>query len=171
MRLGPASTKSAWAGGREHRGAGIPRATAQRGGQGEIGLTAPSSPSMAASFGSCSRWCTGRTPAARSMFAWFARSSDEEEAIRYPGGEHPARGEDSAGVTRPESSKSAQKRPRRNSPSRLRACRSQSCATSSRTIPSISIFTGRRPAYQRARDHSQSSARDTRPRRTGLAWM
>ena len=34
---------------------------------------------------------------------------------------------------------------------------------------SLSSFTGRSPAYQRALDHSQSSALATSPRRTGLA--
>jgi hypothetical protein len=39
------------------------------------------------------------------------------------------------------------------------------------TVLSISIRTGRIPAYQRALDHCQSSGRATSPRRTGLPWM
>jgi hypothetical protein len=42
-------------------------------------------------------------------------------------------------------------------------------ASSAGTPQSISSFTGRCPAYQRALDHSQSSALATNPRRTGLA--
>jgi len=42
-------------------------------------------------------------------------------------------------------------------------------ASSTSTWSSISIFTGRMPAYQRALDHSQSRMLATRPRRTGLA--
>src|SRR5581483_9387373 len=41
-------------------------------------------------------------------------------------------------------------------------------ASSTSTWSSISIFTGRMPAYQRALDHSQSRMLATRPRRTGL---
>jgi hypothetical protein len=45
------------------------------------------------------------------------------------------------------------------------------CASTFSTSVSISNFTGRMPANQRALDHSQSSAYATRPRRTGFAWM
>ena len=49
------------------------------------------------------------------------------------------------------------------------AHRGPSRLNSSGTIESISIGTGRIPAYQRALDHSQCSVSVASPRRTGLA--